>query len=444
MPLVLARLEIPQRLAAELTLHDRRHQHDRALDLAFSVQVRESAEHDRGLARAGPEPEAQPLVGLKHLDRALLRRVLAVHRNIPELHRLPGLELAPDDAHHPGDLHLRSMPQRVTFVGRQRRGLLDGVVSPEQVLGREEPHLRLLERGLLLLGGVQLVLDRPGCVLACHAVAQGVDQLALLGRPGFARSRIHRIEVVQVVADHGPPNSDGRVRAQAVVMLSERLRNARADHVLQRLVGLRVTAHRVDVLLPVERGLADRSRQLVAPSPPLGPLRVGGGLAEHIDGFLLRLGRKVALVLVPQVRSLGRLVRNLPVEKIPQRALVLLREVAHRLVRGNAIRVIGERPVQRIDRHLIDVDLLAVQRQASRAALLDKGVRVGLKLALQRLGAPHFALGVLERRNRLERRGVLLAPLGAGLVEECRRLDVRHNVRRRVAIGRAPADVVAQ
>ena len=116
----LAGLQETQGLAVELTLHHRRHQHERPLDLALAGEVRVSAQHHVGFAGASAGGHHHALVGLHVLDGALLGGILAGHADAPELCGLARFEVATDVLHHAGDLALHDMARRVALVSPER------------------------------------------------------------------------------------------------------------------------------------------------------------------------------------------------------------------------------------------------------------------------------------------------------------------------------------
>ena len=345
-PVELARLEVTQRLARELPLHDRGHQEQAALGLALLLQMGEGGELQQRLARAGPEGRHHALVRLNQLDQALARIVLAAaHGRRPQLDRLAGFEVLPHLPHHAGDLALGHMAQREALIAGEL-GLLGRslIAAAEHVLllvGAEEPHLRLLEGFALIARGVELVGDGARGIAALHALAQPVDELALARHALLARLRVGGVEVVQVVPDHRPADLQGRARLEPVVMLGEGLAHTGPDHVLQGLVGLLVPVHHVDVAAPVQAGRVVLRRRLVALRLPVGPLGVDRGLPEHVGCLALGLAGFQPLEIGAVLGLLGTFLGHVAVEELTQRALILGRELADLLEGRHALGVLG-------------------------------------------------------------------------------------------------------
>ena len=125
------------------------------------------------------------------------------------------------------------MTDRVALVRAQGTGSRLGAgIAPKQIVGGEKAHLRLGECRALGLLRRQAIGDRPGGIAAVDALTHRVDQLTLLAQPFLARSRINRIQVIQVTAHHGTADLERRIRAQGVVVLGEALGDARTHQIL--------------------------------------------------------------------------------------------------------------------------------------------------------------------------------------------------------------------
>jgi hypothetical protein len=250
--------------------------------------------------------------------------------------------------------------------------------------------------------------------------------------------------VAEVVADHGRADRQRLTRAQPVVGLGEVLGDARAHEILHGLERLGRRSHQLAVARPIQLGGRGLGGGLVVLGLPARPLGIGGQLAEHIGDLLGRLRRGQLLGGLPETLFLGRLLGDVLEEPIAQIPALARRQLANLLIGQLARRLVGQGAVKRLLRDCVRLELLAVERRARAAEGRHMVVGILLEDRRQILDPVETAVGLLGRDHGVERLAIFLGPGLPYLLEERRRLNVRENVRRRVAVRRARADVAAQ
>ena len=88
-----------------------------------------------------------------------------------------------------------------------------------------------------------------------------------------------------------------------------------------------------------------RSLGLIERGAPGGPLRRFSGLAEHIGRIAIRLRRGQLLDLGPRGGGLRPVLGDVGSEPVTQRAGVVGRQFAERLIGGRTGRLVGQRAV---------------------------------------------------------------------------------------------------